>query len=150
MSMSWLGSIFGGGISETASAIGSAAKDIEDVFTTSDREKLGQYQAETQRMEVQQRTDMGQIAVNREEARHHSIFVAGWRPWCGWVCGIAMAYHFIFFPLFGAWVAQLGYPLIDLNWQELSVVLMGMLGFGTLRSYEKAKGIATGKLKKGN
>ena len=146
MSMSWLGSIFGGGISETASAIGSAAKDIEDVFTTSDREKLGQYQAETQRMEVQQRTDMGQIAVNREEARHRSIFVAGWRPFCGWVCGGAMAYHFAIFPLFGGWITQMGFPLIDLNWQELSVVLMGMLGFGTLRSYEKAKGIATSKL----
>ena len=148
--MSWLGSILGGGIAETASALGGAAKDIEDVFTTSDREKLSQFRAETQRMEVQQRTDMGQIAVNREEARHHSTFVAGWRPFCGWVCGGAMAYHFAIYPVFGGWVAKMGYPLVDLNWQELSVVLMGMLGFGTLRSYEKAKGIATGKLKKGN
>ena len=142
MSMSWLGSIFGGGISETASAIGSAAKDIEDVFTTSDREKLGQYQAETQRMEVQQRTDMGQIAVNREEARHRSIFVAGWRPFCGWICAIAMGYHFlamaVLAPFIEAWT---GIALVDLDWQELSVVLMGMLGFGGIRAWEKVRGV---------
>ena len=47
---------------------------------------------------------MGQILTNREEAKHKSIWVSGWRPFCGWGCGVALAYHFILSPLiiFGA------------------------------------------------
>ena len=141
--MSWLGSIFGGGVGDVASSIGSAAKDIEDVFTTSDREKLAAYQAQTERAKVDQANELGQIEINKAEARHRSIFVAGWRPFVGWVCGGAMVYHFIVFPLFGEAIEKYtGYPLLDLNWEELSIILMGMLGFGGLRAYEKVKGIA--------
>ena len=145
--MSWLGSIFGAGVGETAKGIGGLVKDVEDVFGTSDREALDQFRAETERMEVQQATDIAQIAVNRAEAYHPSMFVAGWRPFVGWACGFALVYHFVVFPVFGAWIAQQGYPLVDLQWQELSVILMGMLGFGTLRTFEKHKGTARDNLK---
>lgn len=144
--MSWLGSLLGGGVGEVATAVGSAAKDIEDVFTTSDREKLEQYRAETDRLEVEQANELAQVRVNQTEARHHSVFVAGWRPFIGWVCGAAMVFHFLIQPMFGEAIEKYaGYPLADLNWQELSVVLMGLLGLGGLRTFEKAKGIARSK-----
>lgn len=144
--MSWLSRITGGGIGETASAIGGAAKDIQDVFTTSDREKLSQYNAETRRIQVEGADRKGQRDINLQEARHSSRFVAGWRPFCGWICGIAMFYHFLIFPLAGTITRLYDINLIDLNWQELSVVLMGMLGFGALRTYEKGQGIARSKM----
>ena len=147
--MSWLGKLVGGGVGEVAGALGTAAKDIEDVFTTSDREQLSQYEAETERLKVQAAATQGQLAVNKVEARHSSVFVAGWRPGVGWICAAAMAYHFIAYPIFGPFVEKFtGTALVDLAWQELSVVLMGMLGFGGLRAFEKVKGVAREKVRK--
>ena len=61
---------------------------------------------------------------------------------------IALAYHFIVFPLFGNAVEKYtGFPLVDLAWNELSVILMGMLGFGGIRAYEKVKGVARNSLR---
>ena len=146
--MSWLGKIVGGGIGEVATALGGAAKDIEDVFRTSDREALDQYRAETERMQVAQAATQGQLDINREEARHPSIFVAGWRPAVGWICALAMGYHFILYPIAGPAVEQYaGFKLVDLAWQELSVILMGMLGFGGMRVVEKVKGVSRDRLR---
>ena len=145
--MSWLSNIVGGGIGETAAAIGSAAKDIQDVFSVSDREQLAQYEAETRRIEAERADRQGQIDINVAEAQHPSMFVAGWRPLVGWTCGAAMLYHFILFPLFGKAIEQFGYPLVDLNWEELSVVLLGMLGMGGIRTFEKVKGVSRDRVK---
>jgi hypothetical protein len=87
---------------------------------------------------------MAQVDVNKAEAQHRSIFVAGWRPFIGWTCGVALAYHFILNPviLFGASVA--GFELPDLpkfDMQSLMTVLLGMLGLGGMRTFEKAKGL---------
>ena len=143
--MTWLKGLVSGGIGGTAAAVGEAAKDIQDVFTTSDREKLDQYNAETRRIEAERADRQGQVDINIKEAAHSSRFVAGWRPFCGWICGIAMLYHFLIFPLVGTVTAIFGVDLLDLDWQELSVVLMGMLGFGALRTYEKKQGVARAK-----
>lgn len=95
------------------------------------------YRAETDRMH-------GQLEVNKEEARHASVFVAGWRPGAGWVGVAGFAYAVFLQPLL-AWLATVnGWPTpptidTDLLW----VVLSGMLGIGGLRTYEKAKGVAT-------
>ena len=96
--------------------------------------------AEKQAHEAQ----MAQILTNREEAKHRSIFVAGWRPFIGWTCGIALAYHFIFAPLIVFGVAWSGseipeIPAFDMD--SLMTVLLGMLGLGGMRSFEKAKGL---------
>ena len=87
---------------------------------------------------------MGQILTNREEAKHRSIWVAGWRPFCGWVAGFAFAYHMVLAPLitfgivwYGAEVPQL--PAFDMD--SLMTVLLGMLGLGGLRTFEKQKGL---------
>lgn len=140
--MGFLSTFFAGGVGEAAKAIGGAAKDIEDVFSVSDREKLAAFNAETKRLEVEQAGDRGQLEINKVEAAHKSLFVAGWRPFVGWVCAAGMLYHFLLFPLIGPFVEQYaGIELIQLEWSELSVVLMGMLGLGGLRTAEKFKGV---------
>jgi hypothetical protein len=87
---------------------------------------------------------LAQVAINKEEAKHRSIFVSGWRPFVGWTCGIALAYHFVLQPLilFGVTVAGAELPpLPSFDMGSLMTVLMGMLGLGGLRTYEKQKGL---------
>ena len=80
-----------------------------------------------------------QMAVNAKEAEHSSIFVSGWRPFIGWVCGVSMGFNFMVLPLLGVWV-----ELAPLDLTTMMPVLMGMLGLGGLRTFEKAKGVARG------
>lgn len=100
--------------------------------------------AEKELRDSLQAWDAQQTEVNKVEAAHRTLFVAGWRPFIGWVCGGAFAYHFIAQPLlvFGMAVAGLvvSLPAFDMN--VLTTVLMGMLGLGGLRTYEKIKGAA--------
>ena len=88
--------------------------------------------------------NLAQLEVNKAEAVHKSIFVAGWRPFVGWVCGIALAYHFILAPLlqFGFALAGMEQDLPEFEFSQLSTVLMGMLGLGGLRTFEKMKGVS--------
>ena len=89
------------------------------------------------------RANMAQIEVNKEEAKHRTEFVAGWRPFTGWVCATALAYHFILEPvivfLLALYDIQLTLPQFDMG--SLLTVLMGMLGLGGLRTYEKKQGL---------
>jgi hypothetical protein len=87
---------------------------------------------------------MAQVATNQAEAKHKSVFVAGWRPFIGWTCGVALAYHFVLAPfiLFGVSVAGIEIrPLPAFDMDSLMTVLLGMLGLGGLRTYEKQKGL---------
>ena len=91
-----------------------------------------------------QETKMAQIAVNQEEAKHRSVFVSGWRPFIGWTCGTALAYHFVVAPiiLFAATIAGFQIPeLPSFDMETLTTILLGMLGLGGLRSFEKYKGL---------
>lgn len=88
--------------------------------------------------------DLAQMEVNKVEAAHHSVFVAGWRPFIGWVCGVALALEFIVRPL-GQWGLDIANKAVDLpsiDNAALYPILMGLLGLGTLRTYEKFKGVA--------
>ena len=80
-----------------------------------------------------------QIEVNATEATHRSIFVAGWRPFIGWTCGVAMFSNFIVAPYVSAFTST-AIPTLELA--EMMPVLVGMLGLGAYRSYEKSKGVA--------
>ena len=85
---------------------------------------------------------LGQIQVNMEEAKNSNIFVSGWRPFVGWTCGAALCYAAIVEPVF-RFTAQVGFkyvgafPVIDtmLTLQ----VLLGLLGLGGLRTFEKTR-----------
>ena len=89
------------------------------------------------------RANKAQIEVNKVEAQHRTVFVAGWRPFTGWVCATALAYHFIIEPVlvfFLSWYGvEIQLPQFDMG--SLLTVLMGMLGLGGLRTYEKKQGL---------
>jgi hypothetical protein len=87
----------------------------------------------------------GQIDTNKMEAANPNVFVSGWRPFIGWVCGSACAWNWIGLPIAKVGLALAGYP-IDLapaNLTEMLPVLMGMLGLGGLRTIEKINGVAS-------
>ena len=91
-----------------------------------------------------QQIALAQIEVNKSEAASGSLFKGGWRPAVGWVCAIAFAYHFILKDLivFGCAVAGIEVPeLPEFDMGTLLTVLGGMLGIGSLRTYEKQKGL---------
>ena len=78
-----------------------------------------------------------QSEINKMEAQHRSIFVAGWRPFIGWICGLALAYNFIIRDLI-AWVSPDAMPPA-IQMDQLITILLGMLGLGGLRTFEKIK-----------
>ena len=81
--------------------------------------------------------------ANIQGAKHRSIFVAGWRPFIGWVCGFGLAYQFIAHPIILWVVALTGFTgaLPIFAFDGLMSLTMALLGMGALRSYEKAKGL---------
>ena len=89
----------------------------------------------------------GQMEINKTEAAHKSLFVAGWRPAIGWICGLGMASNFIVIPIANFVLALTGstilIPLLDTG--EMMPVLMGMLGLGAMRTYEKKEGVQRDK-----
>lgn len=86
----------------------------------------------------------GQIGVNEKEAQNTSLFVSGWRPMIGWVCGVACAWNWIGLKIALFVAAYYGHNLnlapADIG--EMMPVLMGMLGLGGLRTTEKIRGVA--------
>jgi hypothetical protein len=87
----------------------------------------------------------GQMDINKVEAASPSLFVSGWRPWIGWICGMACAWNWIGLPIAKALLglAMIKMELTPANLTEMMPVLMGMLGLGGLRTLEKIKGVAS-------
>ena len=112
------------------SIIGKVADRIDD-FTFDKQEKA----------ELIAEINKAQLEVNKVESGHTSMFVAGWRPFVGWTCGIALCYHFVLQPFLVFLCYSFGYQveLPVFNMQTLTTILMGMLGLGGLRSFEKVK-----------
>ena len=89
-----------------------------------------------------QQLALAQIEVNKAEASSGSFFKGGWRPFVGWTCGIAFAYHFVIQPLLIFIFSYIGIEPPDLpefQMNTLLTVLGGLLGIGGLRTYEKQK-----------
>lgn len=92
---------------------------------------------------------VGQLEINKAEAQHKSLFVAGWRPFIGWAGGFSLAYAGILEPLLRFISSLAGYtgdyPEIDTT--ITTQVVMGMLGIGAMRSFDKSKGTQTDSIK---
>lgn len=142
--MSFLSTLFSGG--DTVKAVGES---LDNLFT-SDEERLEKKNEENksareyQYLENQLITDQNkaQAEVNKAEAQHTSLFVAGWRPAIGWVGAIALFYQFIVYPLL-CWLPLDKAPPAPLDYTMLYTLITGMLGIAGLRSYDKAKGTDT-------
>jgi hypothetical protein len=134
------------GVGSIIEAVGKIAGDL----ITTDKERLEmeveQRKLDLEEKRINQATDLAQIEVNKEEAKSGSFFVSGWRPFIGWGCGIAFIYSALIEPIcrFVATTIFLyngSFPIID---SDLTMqVMLGMLGLGAMRSYEKKSGVAS-------
>jgi hypothetical protein len=92
---------------------------------------------------------MAQVEVNKIEAGHSSVFVAGWRPFIGWVCGVSLALYYVPMFIIGMalwiWACLEAGQLVqrpELGVAEIIGLVMAMLGLGSLRTFEKLNGVA--------
>lgn len=136
--MGLLASLSSGAVGGLLGGIGTLAKDIREAITG---DLPAEKQAEiTQRLlELESTAMLAQTQINLEEATSERLFVSGWRPFIGWTCGFALAYVAIFEPLM-TWVArfqgsEVVFPTIDTT--ITMQVLIGILGLGAYRSYDK-------------
>ena len=128
--MSILGSLFGGGIAEPIKAIGNI---IDDVYT-SEEEKLSKKEAMAR---LAMKPHMVQTEINKVEAQHRSPFVAGWRPFIGWICGAGLGMSFIVNPCI-QWFT--GKPGPEMPLDAMMTLVTALLGLGAMRTFEKMNG----------
>jgi hypothetical protein len=143
--LSIISGLFGG------NAVKDAGKALDDIFT-SDEEKRA-IELEAKKADLNYRLEqnkldaslaLGQLEINKEEAKSPHLFVAGWRPAVGWICAAALGYQFLAFPML-SWASEnFGWkvpPALDV--QTLMTVLMAMLGMAGFRTFEKVKEVDT-------
>jgi hypothetical protein len=119
--------------------IGLASKVFDKVFP--DPSKAAEAKLELYKLQQsgELAAMLAQTETNKVEAGSSSVFVAGWRPFIGWVCGFALMYQYLVRPIILGFYPELVFPGLDDNlWQ----LLLGMLGLGGLRTFEKTKGVA--------
>ena len=126
--MGFLSKLFGFGVTKTVSGLA----DVVDQFMETPDEKRA---AEIVNRKLQQRPDELQIEINKIEAGHRSIFIAGWRPMIGWICASALAWGWIIAPIIQCIFPERKLPAIEVG--EAISLIMAMLGMGALRTYEK-------------
>ena len=106
-------------------------------------------QAKLELLKLQQSGELAtmtaQTDINKEEAKSSSLFVSGWRPAIGWVCALALAYQYLIRPLAGtvASIFEITIPVLPGLDDNLWQLMMGMLGMGGLRTFEKVQGVAS-------
>ena len=100
-------------------------------------------QAKLELIKLQQSGELAQIAgqleVNKVEAANPNVWVSGWRPYIGWVCGTGLAYQLLIYPILVAWVPKIQ----QLDMGTLLTLLAGLLGLGAMRTTEKLQGVAS-------
>lgn len=135
--MGVLGKILGGGPVDAVTALGN----VFDKLFTSKEERL---QAQAVLDRIRQEPYLLQAEINKIEAAHRSVFVAGWRPFIGWVCGLGFAWAFLGHPVF-EWVVamrHLGVAPPAIHVGDMMELVFALLGLGALRTTEKLAGKA--------
>lgn len=127
-----------------ASALGPKVLDlVSEVVTDRDRAKELSHQITSAVTDNAHELALEQIKTNRQESQHRTVFVAGWRPAIGWVGATSLAVNFVVIPIANGVLAVTNpgteIPLMDTG--PVLTILGGMLGLGTLRSWEKDKGL---------
>ncbi|TBR42529.1 hypothetical protein CBF23_007420 [Marinomonas agarivorans] len=127
--MGFWSKLFGGAAAKPIEAFGTA---VDKIFTN-DEERA---QAQAVLTKIAQQPAILQAEINKMESQHRSIFVAGWRPAIGWVCAIGLSFPFIINPLI-EWFGGTG-PVVPMD--QLTELIIALLGLGTLRTFEKLAG----------
>ena len=122
---------------------GEMVGKLAEIFQEYQEKKLTKeelkFKLETFEAQNEQDLRLAQIALNEKEASHGSMFVAGWRPFLGWVCGLGFAMNFLVAPV-GTFIVSLAGGSFEFPQAELTTmmpVLLGMLGLGGMRTFEK-------------
>jgi hypothetical protein len=137
--MTMLGQLLGADVAQPIQALGN----VLDRLFTSDDERLSRTEALTR---LAQQPHLAQIELNKLEAQHRSIFVAGWRPFIGWVCGAGLCWEFLGHPVFewvvALWLPGRGIQTPAIVTDHLIELVIALLGLGAMRSVEKLAGRA--------
>lgn len=132
--------MYGAIASAAGGVIGGLGTIIDDLFT-SDEERLTK---EIVKQRIAQKPHLENFKILQTEAAHRSVFVAGWRPFVGWVCGFSLLYSFVLQGIV-IWAMAIFWPNIPpppmISTGPLLTILLGMLGLGGMRSFEKVKGL---------
>ena len=123
-----------------SSLIGPVTGLLDKFIEDKDQKSALAHEIATMSSKFAQESVLAQLEVNKVEAAHKSLFVSGWRPCIGWICGFALMYSTILAPILGIWFTV---PPVDSS--LLTSVLMGMLGLGAMRTAEKVKGVQRNK-----
>ena len=125
------------------SLINPVTKLLDKVIEDKDTKNAIAFELSTMAEKHAQELAKGQLDVNKVEAAHKNLFVAGWRPAVGWVCCLGMAGNFLIIPLANFALALSGSPITIplIETSEMMPVLMGMLGLGAMRTVEKTKNV---------
>jgi|TARA_X000001382_G_scaffold119485_2_gene100316 roadblock/LC7 domain-containing protein len=123
-----------------SSLIGPATSLLDKVIEDKDEKNRIAFELSTLAERHATELAKGQMEINKVEAAHKSLFVAGWRPSIGWCCSLGLLYHVLIAPIAGIWVEV---PEIDPS--LLMTTMTGMLGLGAMRSYEKTRGVSREK-----
>ncbi len=130
--MGWFSKLIGGGITETVKGVA----EVVDKFIETPDEKAA---FKTVMAKMAQEPGLAQVELNKIGAAHRSVFIAGWRPFIGWVCGIGLAFAFLVNPVLQWTLGQSG-PELPLD--IILELVLGMLGLAGLRTVEKLSGAA--------
>lgn len=140
------------------SMIKTVGELADDLFTTDEEKREFVQRAneladkgDARELQAMVQLAMGQLQINKAEAESSSLFKGGWRPFIGWICGASFGYVYLFQPflIFIALLIDSSFPikkLPDIDIAAMMPVMMGMLGLGALRTYERK----IGKIPKGN
>jgi hypothetical protein len=139
--MGWLGDLFGGAaggaVKGTLEGAGSFARDVRAAITGEiDPAKLAELQQ--QAAELESKSQLAQAEINKAEAKHSNLFVAGARPAVLWVCVLSLLYNFVVRPLAVGFGAS---DMPEINAGSLWPIMGGILGLGGMRSWEKSRGV---------
>ena len=123
--------------------IGPVSSLLDKFVTDADQKAAFAHEIATMAEKQAHEVALAQIEVNKMEAQGN-WFQSSWRPLVGWVCAIAFGWHFVFQPLLIFILTYAGLPVPDLpdfDMSALLTVLGGLLGLGSLRTFEKFKGV---------
>lgn len=129
-----------------ASLVGPLVNSVVDRIPNGNERARAKEELEKGLVDAANQVMLAQTRINEAEASHKSIFVAGWRPFIGWVCGVGIAWSMVAQPVVQwaiiAWGDGSDLPVIDTSY--LMELVTAMLGMSGLRTFEKMKGVSRG------
>lgn len=131
-----------------ATLVPAVSSLLSEVVTDKDKRNQIAHEIATLAEKQAHEQVLAQTEVNKQEAAHKSLFVAGWRPSVGWICSAGLGINYLALPVVKTGALLYGTDpevialLEPLDFTTMSTVLLGMLGLGGMRSYEKRHGVA--------